>query len=1118
MRRSLARGFLLAVLLGTTGTGTLGAGEDAHVLFEIGKADNDTADLALGPGAYAKWKSREDPVFIVGVSDPREEWPYVHPGPADAWAGSKQHTFTVLFGLEKLPPGAACRLAVDLVDTHDRSPSKLEITLNGRKLTTHQTPPGGPDDSVLGDPSKGREHRFEVELPADALAPGTNELSIRTLSGSWVLYDAVALTGTAGVKTAPVAEATLVYGVECPSVLEAPALLAGEQERQTQAVRMKVRHVGPAAAATLSAEGAKPLEVELKPGVQTLSLPVPAVEEQTPVTVDLRVGEKTIASRRVVVEPVRRWTVYLLPHSHVDIGYTQLQSKVEADHWRFYEQAIEAARRTADYPAGCQFKWNVEVLWATDSYLRQASPEKQQEFVEAVQKGWIGFDALYGNELTALCRPEELARLVDYSQRLSERCGVAIDSAMITDVPGYTWGLTTVLGEAGVKYLSMGPNSSARIGFTHTAWDEKPFWWINPSRRHKVLCWIPRGGYYRTFRGEKELLDHLKWLAQQGYPYDLVQLRYCLGDNAGPGIELAEKVKAWNAKYAYPKLVIATTHELFAEFERRYGDGLPEFYGDFTPYWEDGAASSARETAINRASAERLGQAEAIFAMADPKAYPDEAFYAAWRNVLLYDEHTWGAHNSIREPDSEFAKAQWAVKQAFALDGARQSRELMAAATARLAKRAPGDVKSVLVVNTSSWARTDLALLPEQAAAPGTRVTDAGGKPVPSQRLSCGRLAFLATDVPPLGAKRYDLSPGDPPREGKAKAEPPRLSTGTLTVAIDEKTGAVASLRRAGIDAELVDGAEELGLNDYFYVAGTDPAGAKRNGPVTISVKDAGPLVASLAVECDAPGCRKLTREVRVVDGLGRVELTNVVDKEAIRTKEGVHFAFPFRVPDGVMRMDLPWAVARPEADQIPGSCKNWFTVQRWIDTSNDRYGVTWTTVDAPLVEVGTITAETPWIKTLEPTQTLYSYVMNNYWFTNYKADQEGPTTFRYALRPHPGGYDAVEAARFGIEQSQALVAAACSPDAPEVIPSLVTLDRPEVIVGALKPSRDGRALIVRLFGVGGKKTPVTLTWREPKPKAVFLSDLSEKPGMPVHGPIEVPANGLVTLRAERAE
>ena len=75
-------------------------------------------------------------------------------------------------------------------------------------------------------------------------------------------------------------------------------------------------------------------------------------------------------------EPVRKWVVYLLPHSHVDIGYTDIQPEVERVHWRHLDQALELCRKTADYPPGARFKWNVEVIWPTDSYLRQASPEK----------------------------------------------------------------------------------------------------------------------------------------------------------------------------------------------------------------------------------------------------------------------------------------------------------------------------------------------------------------------------------------------------------------------------------------------------------------------------------------------------------------------------------------------------------------------------------------------------------------------------------------------------------------------------------------------------------------------------------------------------------------------
>ena len=196
-----------------------------------------------------------------------------------------------------------------------------------------------------------------------------------------------------------------------------------------------------------------------------------------------------------------------------------------------------------------------------------------------------------------------------------------------------------------------------------------------------------------------------------------------------------------------------------------------------------------------------------------------------------------------------------------------------------------------------------------------------------------------------------------------------------------------------------------MGLNRYYYVLADHVKEAQQAGPAKVVVKESGPLVASLLVESDAPGCVKLTREIRVIDGLDRVDIVNVLDKKAVREKEGVHLGFAFNVPDGVMRMDIPWAVMRPEVDQMPGACKNWFTVGRWVDVSNQKYGVTWATLDAPLVEVGGITADkigtqanpSVWLSKLAPSQTLYSWVMNNHWYTNYKADQDGPTTFRYA-------------------------------------------------------------------------------------------------------------------------
>lgn len=61
-------------------------------------------------------------------------------------------------------------------------------------------------------------------------------------------------------------------------------------------------------------------------------------------------------------------TVYVLPHSHTDIGYTEIQPAIEAKQVKNLVDGIAAAARTANYPAGSRFVWNVEVGWAADLF------------------------------------------------------------------------------------------------------------------------------------------------------------------------------------------------------------------------------------------------------------------------------------------------------------------------------------------------------------------------------------------------------------------------------------------------------------------------------------------------------------------------------------------------------------------------------------------------------------------------------------------------------------------------------------------------------------------------------------------------------------------------------
>ena len=253
---------------------------------------------------------------------------------------------------------------------------------------------------------------------------------------------------------------------------------------------------------------------------------------------------------------------------------------------------------------------------------------------------------------------------------------------------------------------------------------------------------------------------------------------------------------------------------------------------------------------------------------------------------------------------------------------------------------------------------------------------------------------------------------------------------------------------------------------------------------------------------------------------LNYIEIINTVDKAPVRAKEGVHFGFGFNVPEGTVRMDVPWGVVRPEADQIPGACKNWFTVQRWVDISNKEYGVTWATPDAPLVEMGGITANLigslsdpkVWMDHIRPSPTVYSWAMNNHWHTNYRAEQEGPTVFRYFIFPH-GPYAQTQAALRGLQCSQPLVVALARGEVPTV-PRL-ELSNPNVLASAFKPAETGNAIVIRLFGASGRDEQVQLTWPYRKPAGLWLSDASEKPLRPVNGPIDVPAYGIVTIRAD---
>ncbi|HEV2478434.1 MAG TPA: hypothetical protein VGS79_02170 [Puia sp.] len=933
--------------------------------------------------------------------------------------------------------------------------------------------------------------------------------------------------------------------------------LSEHDGRSYQSIRFSLENAGDSVPVTVQIKGTPDLVVGVGSGSRDIEALAPEVRKETEVGYRLLVDGKIVGSGKVGLQPVRKMTIYILPHSHNDIGYTEIQTNVERKQMNNLLTGIDYAEKTRDYPAGARFVWNLEGIYAADLFLHRMDAQQQQRFIAAVKDGGVALNGMYVNTLTGLCRPEELLQLFHRSREVAAMADTTVDAAMISDVPGYTWGTVTAMAQAGIKYFSVAPNYFDRIGDILQQWEDKPFYWVSPSGKEKVLVWIPYKGYALSHGMPEGLTkkfvgDYIAELKHKNFSYDISYIRWSgHGDNAVPDPSICDFVKYWNTNYTWPKFIISSTSTAFRAFEKRYGSELPLEKGDWTGYWEDGAASSAFETAENRATSSRMSQAEAMWVMKEVArgssansgaAFPADSDREAWKNVILYSEHTWGADVSVTRPLSDKTMEQWIIKKSYATQADSLSLGLVHGALASADGSAVEN--AVDVYNTNSWARTGLVLVPRELSKAGDVVKDANGHVLASQRLSTGELAFLVSDVAPYAARRFWIAPGAAGSGtgaagaagsgGGVQVDSHSLDNGILHVGIDGTTGVINSLKRQGIDNEFVDTDSSGGLNDYLYLQGNKLSDLRRNGPVKITVKEQGPVLAELRIESQAPGVASLVREVRLVKGAAHVEITDILDKlpaeldphpgdypwANLHGKESLNIGFPFHVGEGQMRLNIPMAIMQPEKDQIPGSCKNWLEVGNWADVSNKDYGVTWVTLDAPLVEVGGITATllggqsnpAVWRKHIEPTQKLYSWALNNHWETNYRAYQVGLITFRYALQPH-GVYDPVTSTKLATAMAQPLIVAPASGTAPGT--SKLELSSQRLVVLSLRPSLDGKAYMVTLYNPGGQAESTELRWAGAMGAASY-SNTGEDRLAPVTGAITVAAQDVVTVRVEK--
>ena len=1137
----------LPLMLWSTTVNSAPAGGKMVRLWHVGGTSNPWSDsnFALAPDGWRRYK--HDGFLVVGRSDPKTSWPYVQPGPEDGWAGHRQHTFTVDFGLKRAVAGQAM-LVLRFAATQPVHSPKLRIRINDAWSHIFRTPRGRSNRPLNGHPRQGRPYILRAAFPASALHAGNNLIRITSTAGSWCIYHSLSLY-VPGADRLTVPRNSLVIERAATD----SRYVAARSERLK--VRLNILRIGRAVNASIQI-GGRGVPVALKAGLHRYEISIPRPQSPGTLPVVISIPNHLAVRSMLSVPAAKPFTIFILPHSHTDIGFKYYQPVALRLHADYIIQALRLIQQTKNQPRDAQFRWNLECMIEAREFMKIATPAQKKAFLADVANGHIGLDALYDNELTGLCQPEELLHYVAYARHFERKYRVSIDSAMISDVPGYTWGMVPVLSKAGVKYWSWGPNR----GYSQQ-WNNQPFYWLSPSGHSRVLVWQSCRGYQSAFaphrpggmsanyRRDAAALRHFInqfAVANPQFPYSMIYTRWTIGDNGPPDPNLSRFVARWNARYTTPHLIIATTRQAFRALAAKYGKTLPSYTGDYNGYWEDGAASAARTTAMSRRAGNRLSQDQMLWAMLHAPDYPSREFNRAWRDVLLFDEHSWGADCAWRQPYRRFTREQWAWKRRYAVRATHISNVLRRHVTRAL--HAPAWSRWFGVFNTCNWTRSSLVTVPPalalargalvvrngpRSAKPptswkrwvrGVHVMNARNQPMPCQRMRDQSLVFLARNVPGLAARRYYVAPGHSSFAFSdltpARVRDGTLSNGLIRLHVNATTGAIDSLYMKGIAGNLVNAKNKTarGLNDYIYVLGAHAKNLMRSGLPIIRVLADGPLVAELEIRSSAPGCSVLIRRISLVAGRKEVYISDLLDKRQVYPKhEAVYLGFPFAVSHGVIRYDEPWSVIRLGRDQLKWAHKNSFTENRWVDVSNHRFGVTWAGVSAPMFDVGRITSVT--IEHGQPSpphvvggSTIYSYVMNNYWRTNYRAFQCGMTVFHYVLRPHQV-FSRAAAQRFGLDTQQPLVAALIPPHAKPFVPPL-TVTPASVLVEACHPDPHGN-LSVRLFNVGRHSAVVHLMRRRSGKTVLFRTGIFGHHPRELTGPLVLAPLQFATIQIQ---
>lgn len=855
-----------------------------------------------------------------------------------------------------------------------------------------------------------------------------------------------------------------------------------------------------------SEEWEQPVEInlgEIPFGNHTLELSVPPITTAFRAILTTQEGKKHY--RTVSCKPVREWTVYLVQHVHTDIGYTRPQTEILAEHLRFIDYALDYCDLTDHYPDDAQFHWTCEITWAVREYIKRRPPEQVRRLIRRIQEGRIEIAGMFLN-MSDIATESALAASLQPIHLLSEKHGIPVRTAMQNDVNGAAWCLVDYFSGLGVDYLTMGINKTRSL----LPFDRPTvFWWESPSGK-RILAF--RADHYHTpnlwkiHEGDVErfkpgLLGHLQFLEDKGYPFDRIAINFSgyHTDNSPPATIGCDLVKEWNERYVWPHLKLTTAHEFAGYIKSHHADTLPVYRAAWPDWWTDGFGSAARETSEARATHTEMQVTDSLLAMAallgadisEETMVRESAVHDA---LLFYDEHTYGAAESIHDPMAENSMIQWGEKSSYVWEAVKSAGMLREEAWGLIQTYLPRDeVSTISVFNTLNWERSGLVevfidheILPRDK---GFRIIDPiSGEAVPAQIMSSrsegSYWALWTQNIPAMGYKIYRIEANDRPRKSPRRlpGNVTRMENEYYALSIDRQSGAISELIDKRNERNLVDPDAPWNLGQLIYE--TMDKGRefhrdafKRNTVrnVQIHPESDGPIWKSIVIDALLDGSERVRMEVRLYSLQKQITLHYSIRKNPITQAEALYVAFPLDIPDSRILYEAQGGIVEPGKNQIPRSSSDWQSIQNFISVHSGEGQLIFVSPQIPLVQLGDLNLGKWQEMAVIEKPYIYSWVMNNYWFTNFRASQEGELKWEYHLTTTSDS-DLGTATQIGWSARIPLVARVfpsgqkSSRNAKSSV-SFLHLDHPNLLVVDARPSRYGDGIILQLREIKGETT-----------------------------------------------